>query len=251
MDTANKKSKMTGRTRLTKKVIKMWREIPKEDKEILKAKLKTMCPDPLTSQYQPDHYFGVLNENLENLMKDYKKTKNVNEEFEDMIKYKAMTTLCEPGEPVGLLAAQSVGEPSTQMTLNTFHFAGRGEMNVTLGIPRLKEILMTASKEIKTPCMDIPFKESISEHFSETERLRKRLIRVTIFEVLKNVQIHRILTDGKFRRQKYSIKFEFLPHSAYKNDFCVKPKGIIKYMEQKFCPSLMRAIIKSSRSKQT
>lgn len=45
-------------------------------------------------------------------------------------------SLCDPGENVGLLAAQSVGEPSTQMTLNTFHFAGRGEMNVTLGIPR-------------------------------------------------------------------------------------------------------------------
>jgi DNA-directed RNA polymerase beta' subunit len=53
-------------------------------------------------------------------------------------------SLSEPGENVGLLAAQSIGEPSTQMTLNTFHFAGRGEMNVTLGIPRLREILMTA-----------------------------------------------------------------------------------------------------------
>lgn len=39
---------------------------------------------------------------------------------------------------MGLLAAQSIGEPSTQMTLNTFHFAGRGEMNVTLGIPRCR-----------------------------------------------------------------------------------------------------------------
>ena len=37
---------------------------------------------------------------------------------------------------MGVIAAQSVGEPSTQMTLNTFHFAGRGDMNVTLGIPR-------------------------------------------------------------------------------------------------------------------
>ena len=39
---------------------------------------------------------------------------------------------------MGVLAAQSVGEPSTQMTLNTFHMAGRGEANVTLGIPRLR-----------------------------------------------------------------------------------------------------------------
>ena len=62
---------------------------------------------------------------------------------------------CDPGENVGLLAAQSIGEPSTQMTLNTFHFAGRGEMNVALGIPRLREILMTASTSIKTPSAEV------------------------------------------------------------------------------------------------
>ncbi|KAK6054397.1 RNA polymerase Rpb1, domain 2 [Cooperia oncophora] len=66
--------------------------------------------------------------------------------------FAGMRSLAEPGENVGLLAAQSIGEPSTQMTLNTFHFAGRGEMNVTLGIPRLREILMTASDHIATPC---------------------------------------------------------------------------------------------------
>ena len=53
-----------------------------------------------------------------------------------LLHLKWQRSLCDPGEAVGLLAAQSIGEPSTQMTLNTFHFAGRGEMNVTLGIPR-------------------------------------------------------------------------------------------------------------------
>lgn len=53
-----------------------------------------------------------------------------------LLQLKWQRALCDPGEAVGLLAAQSIGEPSTQMTLNTFHFAGRGEMNVTLGIPR-------------------------------------------------------------------------------------------------------------------
>lgn len=43
-----------------------------------------------------------------------------------------------PGEMVGALAAQSLGEPATQMTLNTFHFAGVSSKNVTLGVPRLK-----------------------------------------------------------------------------------------------------------------
>ena len=64
--------------------------------------------------------------------------------------------LAAPGEAVGCLAAQSVGEPSTQMTLNTFHLAGHGAANVTLGIPRLREILMTASVNLKTPCMTAP-----------------------------------------------------------------------------------------------
>jgi DNA-directed RNA polymerase I subunit RPA1 len=45
-------------------------------------------------------------------------------------------------------------QPSTQMTLNTFHFAGRGEANVTLGIPRLREILMTASQVRKLLFVD-------------------------------------------------------------------------------------------------
>jgi DNA-directed RNA polymerase II subunit RPB1 len=57
-----------------------------------------------------------------------------------------------PGEMVGVLAAQSIGEPATQMTLNTFHFAGVSSKNVTLGVPRLKEILNLASN-IKTPSM--------------------------------------------------------------------------------------------------
>ena len=60
--------------------------------------------------------------------------------------------LVNPGEMVGVLAAQSIGEPATQMTLNTFHFAGVSSKNITLGVPRLKEILNVATN-IKTPSM--------------------------------------------------------------------------------------------------
>ncbi len=55
-----------------------------------------------------------------------------------------------PGEAVGAVAAQSIGEPSTQMTLKTFHFAGVASMNITLGVPRIKEIL-NVIKDICTP----------------------------------------------------------------------------------------------------
>lgn len=60
----------------------------------------------------------------------------------------------QPGEMVGSIAAQSLGEPATQMTLNTFHFAGVSSKNVTLGVPRLKEIINVA-KTIKTPSLNV------------------------------------------------------------------------------------------------
>lgn len=65
--------------------------------------------------------------------------------------------LVEPGESVGLVAAESIGEPGTQMTLDTFHFAGVSEMNVTVGLPRIIEIL-DGRKKIKTPMMEIYLK---------------------------------------------------------------------------------------------
>ncbi len=62
------------------------------------------------------------------------------------------------GESVGLISAESIGEPGTQMTLNTFHFAGVSEMNVTMGLPRIIEIL-DGRKTIKTPTMWVYLKE--------------------------------------------------------------------------------------------
>lgn len=51
---------------------------------------------------------------------------------------KFVNSMTQPGESVGCTGAQSIGEPSTQMTLNTFHLAGHGGVNLTLGIPRLR-----------------------------------------------------------------------------------------------------------------
>ncbi|XP_071829023.1 DNA-directed RNA polymerase III subunit RPC1-like [Apostichopus japonicus] len=71
-------------------------------------------------------------------------------EFLKMCKGKDIRAQLEPGTTVGAIAAQSIGEPGTQMTLKTFHFAGVASMNITLGVPRIKEII-NASKNISTP----------------------------------------------------------------------------------------------------
>lgn len=70
--------------------------------------------------------------------------------FLNMCIRKYLRAQIEPGTAVGAIAAQSIGEPGTQMTLKTFHFAGVASMNVTLGVPRIKEII-NASKTISTP----------------------------------------------------------------------------------------------------
>ena len=90
-----------------------------------------------------------LVKHMEGVIVAYDKTVRRNNKI---ISYKSAD---EPGTSVGVIAGQSIGEPSTQMTLNTFHLAGVGGRNVTLGIPRLREIVMVAAKEIKTPSINI------------------------------------------------------------------------------------------------
>ncbi|MDO8874460.1 MAG: DNA-directed RNA polymerase subunit A'' [Methanoregula sp.] len=79
------------------------------------------------------------------------------------------STRIEPCEAVGVIAAQSIGEPGTQMTMRTFHYAGVAEINVTLGLPRLIEI-MDARKEPSTPTMTV-FLES--DYRNDRDRARE------------------------------------------------------------------------------
>lgn len=68
----------------------------------------------------------------------------------------------DAGEAVGLVSAESIGEPGTQMTMNTFHYAGVAEMNVTTGLPRMIEIL-DGRKNIATPGMEVFLKAPYSK----------------------------------------------------------------------------------------
>jgi DNA-directed RNA polymerase III subunit RPC1 len=96
-------------------------------------------------------------------------------EFLDKCKEKYVKAIIEPGTAVGALAAQSIGEPGTQMTLKTFHFAGVASMNVTLGVPRIKEII-NASKSISTPiitaqldyCKDAEYARTVKGRIEKT-----------------------------------------------------------------------------------
>ena len=97
---------------------------------------------------------------------------------------KYMLKVCEPGTPCGAIAAQSVGEPSTQMTLRTFHFAGVASMSITQGVPRLVEII-NANKSIATPVIYAPLLNSDSLIFALG--VKARMERVALKEVTKQL----------------------------------------------------------------
>jgi DNA-directed RNA polymerase III subunit RPC1 len=86
----------------------------------------------------------------------------------------------EPGTAVGAIGAQSIGEPGTQMTLKTFHFAGVASMNITLGVPRIKEII-NAAKLISTPIIACELHED--KDIRSARVVKGRLEKTTLGEV--------------------------------------------------------------------
>ncbi|MFX1466534.1 MAG: DNA-directed RNA polymerase subunit A'' [Promethearchaeota archaeon] len=97
--------------------------------------------------------------------------------------------LVEPGEAVGTIAAQSIGEPGTQMTLRTFHYAGVAELNVTLGLPRLIEIV-DARKNPSTPMMTVYLDDAHKEDGVKAREVARRIEETKIEKVTYDIEIN-------------------------------------------------------------
>lgn len=109
-----------------------------------------------------------------------------------LIKYQRSQV--EPGEAVGAVGAQSLSEPGTQMTLKTFHFAGVASMNVTLGVPRLKEII-NASSQISTPIIEARLHQSDSS--TSARIIKAQIEKTTLGEICEFIkEVHR--QDGSY-----------------------------------------------------
>ena len=94
-----------------------------------------------------------------------------------------------PGEMVGMIAGQSIGEVSTQMTLNTFHFAGvASKSNVTRGVPRIEEIL-SLSSDIKNPSLSVYLKPEDETQKDKAQTTMYMLEHTKLIEVVKSVEV--------------------------------------------------------------
>ncbi|XP_019629041.1 PREDICTED: DNA-directed RNA polymerase I subunit RPA1-like isoform X3 [Branchiostoma belcheri] len=255
----------SGRLKAAVAAVDLWKDMQEEDREKYRKQNKK-CPDPTIAKLRPDRHFGSMSELYSDILNEYVATNPMGlpseddvsaagemtiDRFHAMMQYKYMRSLVEPGEAVGLLAAQSIGEPSTQMTLNTFHFAGRGEMNVTLGIPRLREILMVASANIKTPTMEVPLVDS-PEARTAAENIRRRFTQVHLFQVLESVEVSETLSvESRFERFRiYTLRFQFLPAETYQKDVYLSPAKILHFMERKFFRRLLDALKRQAKEMQ-
>ncbi|MHA1587297.1 MAG: DNA-directed RNA polymerase subunit A'' [Candidatus Thorarchaeota archaeon] len=141
----------------------------------------------------------VLDE-LEEKVMDIGLTKKEFDEICDNVIDSYERALVEPGEAVGTVAAQSIGEPGTQMTLRTFHYAGVAELSVTQGLPRLIEIV-DARKNPSTPTMKIHLVDAIAEDRNTAKRIARDIEMILVESVASNISIDLL-------RQAIDIRFD-------------------------------------------
>lgn len=145
----------------------------------------------------PPYYLKKV---AEKVRKDQDELKRVYDEeemefFAKEIYTNYMRALVSPGEPVGTVAAQSIGEPGTQMTLRTFHYAGVSEFSVTQGLPRLIEIV-DARRNPSTPIMNIYLDE---DHRYDLEKAKE------IHRMIEQVKFETIAEDVDIDLTEYTI----------------------------------------------
>ncbi|KAK2595112.1 hypothetical protein QQS21_007138 [Conoideocrella luteorostrata] len=221
--------------------------------------------DPLSSVFNPatnlfvlselfyDIMSSYLKENVDGLIRDKSSSKVAHDSSrvilsrknaEVLFAMKYLQSLVEPGEAVGVVAGQSVGEPSTQMTLNTFHLAGHSANNVTQGIPRLREILMTASADISTPSMSLYPNSELSA--DDVERFAKSLSALPLSYILDSVVVEERTGRGKNigLAKVYKINFKFFPSQEYCQTYQVSISEVMDTIERR----LLRQILSLAKA---
>ena len=225
-----------------------------------KAILVKRCAlDPVLSSFSRGHMIGssgaCVSEQvasaalkaMESTLTGVMKRVNISkQELSSLVGAKYSSSICSPGEAVGSIAAQSVGEPSTQMTLNTFHLAGAGA-NVTLGIPRLREIIMTASRSLKTPTMTVPLLQSITE--KNAVRLARAFKKLTLMDLVSGK--HGVSVTERIEKgdaggwlRAYYVTLKFHPAERIMEAFGLTLQDIAKVVAKNYVPLLSQIMKK-------
>jgi DNA-directed RNA polymerase beta' subunit len=169
-------------------------------------------------------------ERIKNMLRNQLKSQELYPELipklKEEIKYQYFSSLISPGEMVGILCAQSLGEKITQCTLNSFHFAGLNEKTVTSGVPRCQELLNVTSEP-----QNIGYKIYFKQNFKSLDELKFELNHSIIYQTLSDLIID--ISYISKRVEKWYSSF-FLLFGSEKEEliqkfqYCVKIKLDIK-----------------------
>lgn len=218
--------------------------------------------DPVLAIHNPGAVYGSTSEsfataskryceeNPHDLIKDKKKEGKSSgstiskRTFQTLVNIKYLKSIVDPGEAVGIVAGQSIGEPSTQMTLNTFHLAGHSAKNVTLGIPRLREIVMAASRFISTPTMTLELIGELDQ--SAGERFAKVISKLSLAEVVDNVTITEEVGRGiGYETAKiFDIRLDLFPSDEYREAYAIETDDVLRAIEMQLIPKLTKSMKK-------
>jgi len=141
------------------------------------------------------------------------------------IRFRYMKALVQPGEMVGTLAAQSIGEPTTQLTLNTFHSAGTVKANATAGVPRIKE-LIDVTHNPKNPGNVVYLDPSISGSQDAVISKMKEIQKTTLRDITKSVRIYydpNPLSSDTAVQEDREILRSYEKFSVTQGNVCVSP----------------------------
>jgi hypothetical protein len=116
---------------------------------------------------------------------------------------------------------------------------GHGAANVTLGIPRLREIVMTASQKPKTPSMTMTVRQGVSPE--SIDLFCKRANRVTLSQIVENVVVQESLwAEGEARRIRFIVDINFYPKEEYQEEHDLKPSEILAAFLYRFPVALKK-----------
>ncbi|CAN1122262.1 DNA-directed RNA polymerase II subunit RPB1 [Linum perenne] len=149
--------------------------------------------DPLSVEAQKNAtlFFSILLRSTlasKRVLQEYRLSREAFDWVIGEIESRFLQSLVAPGEMIGCVAAQSIGEPATQMTLNTFHYAGVSAKNVTLGVPRLREIINVA-KNIKTPSLSVFLHSDCSQTKERAKNVQCALEYTTLRSVTQATEV--------------------------------------------------------------
>jgi DNA-directed RNA polymerase II subunit RPB1 len=148
--------------------------------------------------------------------------------FDEMLKdihFRYIKSKVHPGEMVGTMAAQSVGEPTTQLTLNTFHSAGTSAANATGGVPRIMELL-AASPNPKTPIDTIYLDASIAGSQDAAIAKKREIQKTTLRDITKSVRIYydpNPLSENTAVQEDRDILQSYQKFSVTNGQLCTSP----------------------------